>query len=191
MRAMDVGLRLVEGAWSLRLSHFLLIGMASTALYAILALALSYIQGIGVTAASILAFGIAAIFSYAGHKYITFVSGGAHRFELPRFLVLTAVGMILVTALPALFPVTSAFPAPNVGACISPRLPSILSSLEEVGYCRRNGMRRIVRHQGDLRRAALRTVLRPQDRPFGAMWLVAWGSPCSRHPLPDALGHHT
>lgn len=121
MRAMDVGLRLIGGAWSLRLSRFLLIGAASTALYAVLALAFSSVQGIGVTVASILAFGIAAIFSYAGHKYITFVSGGAHRFELPRFLVLTAVGLVVVTALPALLSGYFGLPAalPVLLACLA------------------------------------------------------------------------
>ncbi len=117
---MDVATRLIDGAWSLRLSRFLLIGGASTVLYAVLALALSNVEGVGVTGASILAFGIAAVFSYVGHKYITFVSGGDHRFELPRFLVLTLLGLVVVSLLPAILCGVLDLPAavPIVLACV-------------------------------------------------------------------------
>ena len=84
------------GIWSLRLSRFAAIGVASTVLYAALALAFSHL-GIGATGASVLAFLLAAVFSYAGHKYVTFVSGGRHAFELPRFLALSGAGLAVVS----------------------------------------------------------------------------------------------
>ena len=42
---------------------------------------------------SFTAYAVAALFSYTGHKYFTFVSGGEHLFEAPRFLVLTSLGL--------------------------------------------------------------------------------------------------
>ena len=116
---------MLQIAWSLRLSRFVLIGFGSTALYALLAFALSRIQELGVTAASVLAFGIAALFSYAGHKYVTFVSGGSHSFELPRFLVLSGVGLAVVAILPALLSDCFGLPAaiPILLACLA--IPAI------------------------------------------------------------------
>jgi putative flippase GtrA len=120
MRAVAAGLRLIEGVWSLRLSRFVLVGIASTALYAVLAFTFERAEGIGATGASILAFALAAVFSYAGHKYVTFVSGGAHRLELPRFLALTAAGLTVVSLLPAILTGLFGLPAaaPFLLACV-------------------------------------------------------------------------
>ncbi len=87
-----------------RISRFALIGGASTLIYAACAFILS--GGIGpmilpAVLASIAAYAAAAIFSYAGHKYVTFVSGGAHVFEAPRFVALTALGLAISWFLPA------------------------------------------------------------------------------------------
>ena len=102
--------RLIGGLWSLRLSRFAAIGILSTVLYAALALALDGL-GIQATGASVLAFGLAATFSYAGHKYVTYVSGGRHAFELPRFLALSAAGLAVVSMLPALLSGVLGLPA--------------------------------------------------------------------------------
>ena len=120
MRRGDAGLRLVEAAWSLRLSRFVLIGIASTVLYAVLAFVFAGMEGLGATGASVLAFALAAVFSYAGHKYVTFVSDGAHRLELPRFLVLSAIGLAVVSLLPAILSGLFGLPAaiPILLACI-------------------------------------------------------------------------
>jgi putative flippase GtrA len=117
---MGSGLRLIEEAWSLRLSRFVLIGMASTVLYAVLAFTFTRMEGVGTTGASILAFALAAVFSYAGHKYVTFVSGDAHRLELPRFLALTAIGLAVVSLLPAILSGLFSFPTavPILLACV-------------------------------------------------------------------------
>ena len=111
MRRENAGLRLVDAVWSLRLSRFVLIGLASTVLYAVLAFVFAGTEGLGATGASVLAFALAAVFSYAGHKYVTFVSDGAHRLELPRFLVLSASGLAVAIALPGLLTEMLGMPA--------------------------------------------------------------------------------
>ena len=119
MRPTAPRLRLIGGLWSLRLSRFAAIGILSTVLYAALALTFNGL-GIQATGASVLAFGIAAVFSYAGHKYVTYVSGGRHAFELPRFLALSAAGLAVVSMLPALLSGVLGLPAavPVLFACI-------------------------------------------------------------------------
>jgi putative flippase GtrA len=85
-----------------RLSRFALIGIASTLIYAVCAFLLSVLPAPALTAAlaSVAAYIIAAIFSYVGHKYVTFVSPGAHAFEVPRFFLLTALGLCFSWLLP-------------------------------------------------------------------------------------------
>ena len=88
-----------------RISRFALIGIGSTLIYAVCAFFLSRGQGAGplpATLASVAAYAIAALFSYTGHKYFTFMSGGNHAMELPRFLLLTASGLIVAIVLPGL-----------------------------------------------------------------------------------------
>jgi putative flippase GtrA len=113
------GLGLIDGLWSLRLSRFATIGLASTLLYAALAFGFSH-MGFAATEASVLAFLLAAIFSYAGHKYVTFVSGGSHAFELPRFLALSVTGLVAVSVLPAFLTGMLGLPAavPFLLACV-------------------------------------------------------------------------
>jgi putative flippase GtrA len=81
--------------------RFLVTGIGATLLYALLAAAFSTAMPIKPALGSVLAYGLAAAFSYAGHKYFTFVSSGAHRFEAPRFVVLTLIGLATSFALPA------------------------------------------------------------------------------------------
>ncbi|TIT00136.1 MAG: GtrA family protein [Mesorhizobium sp.] len=85
-----------------RLSRFALIGIASTLIYAVCAFLLSALPTVAMPAASasVAAYVIAAMFSYAGHKYVTFVSPGAHAFEVLRFSLLTASGLGLSWLLP-------------------------------------------------------------------------------------------
>lgn len=86
---------------SYRLVRFLVTGVGATLLYAFLAEVFSAALPMNPALGSVLAYALAAIFSYAGHKYFTFASGGAHRFEVPRFLILTLVGLAISFALPA------------------------------------------------------------------------------------------
>jgi len=109
----------VEGLWSLRLSRFATIGVASTLLYAVLALGLVHL-GVDTTWASVIAFLLAAVFSYAGHKYVTYASGGRHVFEFPRFLALSLVGLGVVSILPVLLVGLLGMPPaiPILAACL-------------------------------------------------------------------------
>ncbi|RWX68797.1 GtrA family protein [Mesorhizobium sp. M4B.F.Ca.ET.089.01.1.1] len=107
-----------------RISRFAVIGGASTLVYAVCALALSR-GGTGTamlpaTAASVVAYAIAGLFSYAGHKYFTFMSAGAHAFELPRFALLNAMGLATAIALPVVLTERLGMPAaiPIVLTCI-------------------------------------------------------------------------
>lgn len=108
-----------NGPWSLRLSRFAAVGLAATAIYAVLALVLARL-GMMATGASVLAFLVAALFSYAGHKYVTFVSGGRHAFELPRFLVVGCAGLAVVSVMPAMLTDLLGFPpvVPVLLACV-------------------------------------------------------------------------
>ena len=84
----------------MRLARFVLIGAGSTLLYAALALALGVIPQFGAIWSSVTAYAIAAVFSYSGHKFLTFASAGAHRDEAPRFILATLLGLAIATAIP-------------------------------------------------------------------------------------------
>ena len=95
-----------------RLSRFAIIGAMSTLIYALVALFLSNGYHVfPVTEASLAAYVFAALFSYAGHKYFTFVSHGSHSFEGPRFVVLTLLGLALSFVLPTVLSGIMSLPA--------------------------------------------------------------------------------
>ena len=103
-----------------RILRFAVIGGVSTLIYAVLTLALSALHGFGmpVTIASIAGYGAGAVFSYCGHRFVTFMSDGAVGFEIVRFACATALGFLLsvglaviladVAGLPPLVPVAIA-----------------------------------------------------------------------------------
>lgn len=103
-----------------RILRFAAIGGVSTLIYAVLTLALSALHGFGmpVTIASIAGYGAGAVFSYCGHRFVTFMSDGAVGFEIVRFACATALGFLLsvglaviladVAGLPPLVPVAIA-----------------------------------------------------------------------------------
>lgn len=92
-----------------RIPRFVVVGLTATALYAAIAFALSSI--IPAANASVSAHAIAAIFSYCGHKYLTFGSDEAHTIEAPRFLALTATGLLIAWAFPRVLTDGLGFPA--------------------------------------------------------------------------------
>ncbi|TIO76107.1 MAG: GtrA family protein [Mesorhizobium sp.] len=108
-----------------RLSRFAVIGVSSTLVYGVCALLLSgggtRAALLPATLASVVAYAIAGLFSYAGHKYYTFMSAGDHTFELPRFLLLNAIGLATAIALPVVLTERLGMPAaiPVVLTCIS------------------------------------------------------------------------
>jgi putative flippase GtrA len=83
--------------------RFGLIGGISTLIYAIVALLLSSAAGAGLdaTPASVAAYLTGAVFSYCGHRVVTFMSDGTVAFEVARFAAATAAGLALSTLLAA------------------------------------------------------------------------------------------
>lgn len=106
------------------LSRFALVGIGATVLYGVLAMFLGH--ALPPVQASFTAYAIATAFSYLGHKFITFLSHGAHRAELPRFLVLSAVGFAIATALPALLTEGLAWP-PSVAVLLTCALVPVIN----------------------------------------------------------------
>jgi putative flippase GtrA len=100
------------GAGLKLLARFGLVGIAATILYAVLAVVLVKWERIGLTPvqASLAAYAAAAVFSYLAHKSLTFMSSGSHRSEAPRFLLLTATGLAIAYAAPALLTVKLGLP---------------------------------------------------------------------------------
>ncbi|PBC08474.1 GtrA family protein [Mesorhizobium sp. WSM3859] len=107
---------------SARILRFAAIGGVSTLIYAVLTLALSdrHSLGIPVTIASMAGYGAGAVFSYCGHRFVTFMSDGAVGFEIPRFAVATAIGFLFSLALAAVL---------TDVAGLSPSVPVALSSI--------------------------------------------------------------
>ncbi|MBZ9818196.1 GtrA family protein [Mesorhizobium sp. CA4] len=85
--------------------RFLVTGIGATLLYALLAAAFS--TAMSPVLASLFAYALAATFSYAGHTYFN----GAHRLEVPRFAVLTLVGLAMSFVLPLTLSERLALPA--------------------------------------------------------------------------------
>lgn len=106
-----------------KISRFAVVGILATLIFAACASLLSGGAGTALlppAIASVSAYLIAGMFSYAGHKYFTFASGGAHRFEAPRFITLTGVGIGISALVPAIMVNGFSLPwfAPIIATCI-------------------------------------------------------------------------
>ncbi|OWK22002.1 GtrA family protein [Mesorhizobium amorphae] len=114
--------RPVRGGALRLLARFGLVGIAATILYAALVAILTKSERIGFTPiqASLAAYAAATLFSYLAHKSVTFVSGGPHQSEAPRFLVLAATGLAIAYGAPALLTVKLGLPliVPVVVTCL-------------------------------------------------------------------------
>jgi len=102
------------------LSRFALVGIGATLLYAVLALGFSEWAALPPVQASLAAYALATVFSYLGHKFVTFMSAGAHREEGPRFAVVAAAGFGIAAALPAVLSTGLGLPSyvPVVLTCV-------------------------------------------------------------------------
>jgi putative flippase GtrA len=85
---------------SARLFRFAGVGIASTICYAVIALLFTEWLDLPATEASVIAYAIAALLSYLGHRRITFRSTGDHLREAPRFGLLVLAGYALAVAIP-------------------------------------------------------------------------------------------
>lgn len=84
---------------ALRTIRFGAVGGCSTLIYATLAYGFGS-AGLAAVAASVAAYGLAAIFSFNAHRRFTFASRGAAKSELPRFLAVNAAGLAIATVAP-------------------------------------------------------------------------------------------
>lgn len=85
-----------------RIATFATIGAVATIGYALIAESLVFL-GARPLGASLIAYAICACWSYLGHKHFTFSSQGRHVVEAPRFIVVTAAGLLIATGMPILF----------------------------------------------------------------------------------------
>lgn len=85
-----------------QLLRFMATGLSVTMLYVVLALVLDRIlPQLPGSVISFVAHALCGIYSYLAHKFFTFESGGMHRVEGPRFILLTAAGFGIATGLAA------------------------------------------------------------------------------------------
>ena len=81
--------------------YFAVVGTAATGIYLALALAGSWL-GFPAALSSLAAYAIAAVSSYAGHRWLTFRSAAPLAETAPRFAALTAAQYLIALAVPAL-----------------------------------------------------------------------------------------
>ena len=93
-KAMSSGSLLGQGL------KFLVVGGGASFLYFGLALLFDRGVGFGPVASSTLAYALAAVFSYVGHKLFTFNSKGGSKFEALRFTISTLIGFSLASFIP-------------------------------------------------------------------------------------------
>lgn len=115
----DMGLR--------RTAAFGIVGVAATGIYFIVATAGSYL-GWRAALASLAAYAVSSVFSYAGHRWLTFASSAPVSQTAPRFLQLTLLQYALAVAIPALITDVWGLPASvsYIAVCVLAPLVSLL-----------------------------------------------------------------
>jgi putative flippase GtrA len=78
------------------------VGLANSVLYFILAATLNGLFGLGAVLASAIAYILAAVVSFQGHKRLTFQTSGRTPTELPKFIAATIMGVSLATVIPVI-----------------------------------------------------------------------------------------
>ncbi|MCJ2130582.1 GtrA family protein [Methylobacterium sp. E-045] len=89
-------------ALSIRLARMVLVGGIATLLYAGLSLAGTTIAGLPIVLASPLSYGLASLWSYAGHRWLTFGDRQPAPRAALRFCCLTIAGYAAAAAIPAI-----------------------------------------------------------------------------------------
>ena len=104
-----------------RLLRFGSVGVIATLIYAAVAWSLGRYAGVGAVLASILAYGVAGLFAYVGHKRFTFRSTGSHADDAPRFIAAQLLGIGIATAAPYVLTVRLHAPAlaPILFTCVA------------------------------------------------------------------------
>lgn len=93
-----------------RLAAFALVGLAATACHALVGLAGVVLLDLPAPVASGFGFLVAAVWSYSGHRWLTFETRQPHRTAIPRFIQLGLLNYAIATAQPWLL--ASLFQAP-------------------------------------------------------------------------------
>lgn len=84
-----------------RLTCLAVVGGVATALYASLTWTAVTVLGLPIALASPVAYGVAAIWSFRGHRHLTFRDRLPHSAAPARFLALTLIGYGAASAIPA------------------------------------------------------------------------------------------
>lgn len=78
---------------------FAAVGLTATAVHAAIGLTLESLTPLSAFTANLIAFSVAFLVSYFGHKRFSFRSDAAHRRALPRFLAVALTGLALNQAI--------------------------------------------------------------------------------------------
>jgi putative flippase GtrA len=92
----------LDSATAGRLARFTIVGLGAMAAYAVFVTGLTFAGLRPAWLASGLAYALAAVWSYVGHRRFSFRSDAPHQVAGPRFALVTATGQALAVALPAL-----------------------------------------------------------------------------------------
>jgi putative flippase GtrA len=114
-----------------RIARFTIVGLAAMAAYAAIVTALTFAGMRPAWLASGLAYALAAIWSYVGHRRFSFRSDAPHRRAGPRFVLVTAVGQGLAILIPALMTDLTGYPpivSTAVVCLVCPAVSFILNS---------------------------------------------------------------
>ena len=95
-----------------RLARFGSVGVIATLIYAAVAYSLTRFADLGAVLASVVAYAVAGVFAYVGHKRFTFRSTGSHADDAPRFIAAQLLGVGVATATP--FLLTDLWRAPPI-----------------------------------------------------------------------------
>jgi putative flippase GtrA len=103
-----------------RLVRFTAVGLLAMAAYAVIVTALTVAGLRPAWLASGLAYALAAVWSYVGHRRFSFRSGAPHSVSGPRFALVTVTGQGLAVAIPALMTDLAGLPqlAATLAVCV-------------------------------------------------------------------------
>lgn len=110
----------IDTGTAARILRFSVVGLGAMAAYAVIVSALTLSGLRPAWLASGLAYALAAIWSYVGHRRFSFRSDAPHAVAGPRFVVVTATGQGIAIAIPALMTDLGGWPAihATIAVCI-------------------------------------------------------------------------
>ena len=85
------------------LVRFGIVGASATLAYLIIAIALDWLLPLASVYISFLAYALAAMISFFGHRLFTFSQVSRHRGQVMKFIVSTIIGFIIAILIPVIF----------------------------------------------------------------------------------------